>query len=61
MRAASGTFGAVLWFCSRPDGDGVFIRAFGNVITGNVAPISFQAETITYAGTSGRNRSGGVQ
>lgn len=34
-----------------------FIGAFGNVITGNVAPISFQAETITYAGTSGRNRS----
>ncbi len=27
------------------------------MITGNVAPISFQAETITYAGTSGRNRS----
>lgn len=54
---ASGTFSAVLWFCDRPDGDGVFIGAFGNVITGNVAPISFQAETITYAGTSGRNRS----
>ena len=32
--AASGTFSAVLWFCSRPDGDGVFIGAFGNVITG---------------------------
>ena len=34
-----------------------FIGVVGNVITGNVAPISFQAETITYAGTSGRDRS----
>lgn len=44
-------------FAAVPTAMAFFIGAFGNVITGNVAPISFQAETITYAGTSGRNRS----
>ena len=29
----------------------------GNTLTQSVAPISFQAETITYAGTAGKNRS----
>ena len=44
-------------FAAVPTAMAFFIGAAGNVITGNVAPISFQAETITYAGTSGRNRS----
>ena len=44
-------------FAAVPTAMAFFIGAVGNVVTGNVAPISFQAETITYAGTSGRNRS----
>lgn len=44
-------------FAAVPTAMAFFIGALGNTITGNVAPISFQAETITYAGTSGRNRS----
>ena len=44
-------------FAAVPTAMAFFIGVVGNVITGNVAPISFQAETITYAGTSGRNRS----
>lgn len=44
-------------FAAIPTALAFFIGAAGNIITGNVAPISFQAETITYAGTSGRNRS----
>lgn len=47
------TFG----FASIPTAMAFFVGAAGNVITQNVAPISFQAETITYAGTSGKNRS----
>lgn len=43
-------------FASIPTAIAFFIGAAGNAITGNVAPISFQAETITYAGTSGENR-----
>lgn len=46
------TFG----FASIPTAMAFFIGAFGNTVTGNVAPISFQAETITYAGTAGKNR-----
>lgn len=34
-----------------------FVGAIGNTLTQSVAPISFQAETITYAGTTGKNRS----
>ena len=33
-----------------------FVGVIGNTITQSVAPISFQAETITYAGTAGKNR-----
>lgn len=44
-------------FAAVPTAMAFFIGALGNIITGNVAPISFQAETITYAGTSGKNRS----
>ena len=46
-----------LGFASIPTAMAFFVGAFGNAVTQNVAPISFQAETITYAGTSGRNRS----
>lgn len=34
-----------------------FVGAIGNTVTQSVAPISFQAETITYAGTAGKDRS----
>lgn len=44
-------------FAAVPTAMAFFIGAIGNVLTGNVAPISFQAETITYAGTSGKDRS----
>lgn len=47
------TFG----FASIPTALAFFVGAAGNVITQSVAPISFQAETITYAGTAGKNRS----
>lgn len=47
------TFG----FASIPTAMAFFVGAAGNAVTQNVAPISFQAETITYAGTSGKNRS----
>lgn len=47
------TFG----FASIPTAMAFFIGAIGNTLTQNVAPISFQAETITYAGTAGKNRS----
>lgn len=47
------TFG----FASIPTAMAFFIGAIGNTITQSVAPISFQAETITYAGTAGKNRS----
>lgn len=43
-------------FASIPTALAFFIGAVGNTITGSVAPISFQAETITYAGTAGKNR-----
>lgn len=46
-----------LGFASIPTAMAFFVGAIGNAITGNVAPISFQAETITYAGTSGKDRS----
>lgn len=47
------TFG----FASIPTAMAFFIGAAGNILTQNVAPISFQAETITYAGTAGKDRS----
>lgn len=47
------TFG----FASIPTAMAFFVGAIGNTITQSVAPISFQAETITYAGTAGKNRS----
>lgn len=47
------TFG----FASIPTALAFFVGAAGNILTQNVAPISFQAETITYAGTAGKNRS----
>ena len=40
------TFG----FASVPTALAFFVGAVGNTITQSVAPISFQAETITYAG-----------
>jgi len=46
-----------LGFASIPTAMAFFVGAFGNAVTQNVAPISFQAETITYAGTAGKNRS----
>lgn len=46
-----------LGFASIPTAMAFFVGAVGNAVTQNVAPISFQAETITYAGTSGKNRS----
>lgn len=45
------TFG----FASVPTAIAFMIGAFGNTLTSNVAVISFQAETITLAGTMGRN------
>lgn len=45
------TFG----FASVPTALAFIIGAFGNTLTSNVAVISFQAETITVAGTMGRN------
>ncbi|MGG7179358.1 NCS2 family permease [Clostridium paraputrificum] len=45
------TFG----FASIPTAFAFLIGAVGNLLTGSVAPISFQAETITYAGTAGKN------
>ena len=47
------TFG----FASIPTAMAFFIGAIGNTVTQSVAPISFQAETITYAGSAGKNRS----
>ena len=47
------TFG----FASIPTALAFFVGAIGNTVTQSVAPISFQAETITYAGTAGKNRS----
>ena len=47
------TFG----FASVPTALACFVGAVGNTITQSVAPISFQAETITYAGTAGKDRS----
>jgi len=47
------TFG----FASIPTALAFFVGAVGNTLTQSVAPISFQAETITYAGTAGKNRS----
>ena len=47
------TFG----FASIPTAMAFFVGAVGNTVTQSVAPISFQAETITYAGTAGKNRS----
>ena len=44
------TFG----FASVPTALAFFVGAVGNTITQSVAPISFQAETITYAGTAGQ-------
>ena len=45
------TFG----FASVPTALAFFVGAVGNTITQSVAPISFQAETITYAGTAGKD------
>lgn len=45
------TFG----FASVPTAIAFMIGAFGNTLTSNVAVISFQAETITVAGTMGKN------
>ncbi|MDU5117429.1 MAG: solute carrier family 23 protein, partial [Clostridium botulinum] len=42
-------------FASVPTAFAFLIGAAGNAITGNVVPISFQAETITLAGTMGDN------
>lgn len=42
-------------FASVPTAFAFLIGAAGNVITGSVVPISFQAETITLAGTIGDN------
>lgn len=42
-------------FASIPTAFAFLIGAAGNAITGSVAPISFQAETITLAGTMGDN------
>lgn len=43
-------------FASIPTAFAFFVGAFGSAVTGCVAPISFQAETITYAGTAGKNK-----
>ena len=43
-------------FASIPTAFAFFAGAIGNAVTGCVAPISFQAETITYAGTAGKNK-----
>ncbi|MDU5109681.1 MAG: NCS2 family permease [Clostridium sp.] len=45
------TFG----FASIPTAFAFLVGAIGNLVTGSVAPISFQAETITYAGTAGKD------
>lgn len=42
-------------FASIPTALAFFTGAVGNAVLGNVAPISFQAETITLAGTMGKN------
>lgn len=42
-------------FASIPTAFAFLVGAIGNAITGGVAPISFQAETITLAGTMGDN------
>ncbi|MBN3376773.1 guanine permease, partial [Clostridium botulinum] len=42
-------------FASVPTAFAFLIGAAGNAITGSVVPISFQAETITLAGTIGDN------
>lgn len=42
-------------FASVPTALAFLTGAVGNAITGSVAPISFQAETITVAGTMGKN------
>ena len=44
-------------FASIPTALAFFVGAIGNTLTQSVAPISFQAETITYAGSAGKNRS----
>lgn len=44
-------------FASVPTALAFFVGVLGNTVTQSVAPISFQAETITYAGTAGKNRS----
>ena len=43
-------------FASVPTALAFFVGAIGNTVTQSVAPISFQAETITYAGSQ-RDRS----
>lgn len=43
-------------FASIPTAFAFFTGAIGNAVTGCVAPISFQAESITYVGTSGKNK-----
>lgn len=43
-------------FASIPTAFAFFTGAIGNAVTGCVAPISFQAETITYVGTAGKNK-----
>ncbi|GGJ81645.1 xanthine/uracil permease [Lentibacillus kapialis] len=42
-------------FASVPTALAFIVGAFGNTLTSNVAVISFQAETITVAGTMGKN------
>lgn len=42
-------------FASVPTAMAFLVGAAGNTIVGSVAPISFQAETITLAGTMGKN------
>ena len=44
-------------FASVPTALAFLVGVVGNLATQSVAPISFQAETITYAGTAGKNRS----
>lgn len=44
-------------FASVPTALAFFVGVAGNMATQSIAPISFQAETITYAGTTGKNRS----
>ncbi|MFO7154929.1 MAG: NCS2 family permease, partial [Caldicoprobacter oshimai] len=43
-------------FASVPTALAFIVGAAGNTLVGSVAPVSFQAETITVAGTMGQDR-----